>query len=203
MSKKLSAEAMAMLCDAELVSTWQEGRDEAFEVLYLRYVPGLVNLAAKKTGSRELAKEMVQDVFFDFYKRKLHLDPQGAIKAYLHHALRHRVYNYYREVMIRKKHEASIVRLQQAEENRTETDVNYHELQQLLRHGVSGLPVKCREVFVLSREEHLSNKEIASRLNISVNTVEQHMRKALQRLRGSMQHYLMWLLAMGSVFLGR
>ncbi|PST83700.1 RNA polymerase sigma-70 factor [Pedobacter yulinensis] len=185
-----SISTMSLLCDAELVTLWQQGTAEAFDVLYLRHVTGLVALAARKTGDRELAKEMVQDIFLDFFRRKSELDPEKSVKAYLYSAVQHRVYNYYREVLMRKKHEDGIARLWSAAATGTEQDLARRELEKAIQTGVNNLPEKCREVFVLSRQEHLPHKEIATRLNISVNTVEQHMRKALQRLRGSLQHYL-------------
>lgn len=60
------------------------------------------------------------------------------------------------------------------------------ELQTYLKARIAELPPQCRTVFLLSREAQLSNKEVAEKLNISVNTVEQHMRKALRILRASL-----------------
>ena len=61
-----------------------------------------------------------------------------------------------------------------------------------LREAIDKLPERCREVFVLSKMEELSNKEIAERLNISVKTVEVQMTKALSRLRKELE----WLLSL-------
>ena len=61
-----------------------------------------------------------------------------------------------------------------------------------LREAIDKLPERCREVFVLSKIEELSNKEIAERLNISVKTVEVQMTKALSRLRKELE----WLLSL-------
>ena len=64
------------------------------------------------------------------------------------------------------------------------------DINNALREAIDKLPERCREVFVLSKMEELSNKEIAERLNISVKTVEVQMTKALSRLRGELE----WLL---------
>jgi RNA polymerase sigma factor (sigma-70 family) len=55
----------------------------------------------------------------------------------------------------------------------------------MINNTIETLPTKCREVFILSRKEFLANKEIAKKLNISENTVEQHIRKAIRRIRQS------------------
>lgn len=194
MTGKLTGNQRLDTCsDALLVTLWLEGNNLAFDTLYIRYVTQLVDFASGKVGNRDLAKEFVQDVFFDVFKRQSNLNVEKSIKSYLYEALRHRVYNYYREVLVRKKHEAGIIGLWPSVHNETEKQLAYQELSQLVNASVQELPEKCRAVYVLSREENLSHKEIAGRLNISVNTVEQHMRKALQRLRYSLQHYLVWI----------
>lgn len=60
------------------------------------------------------------------------------------------------------------------------------DLYRLVREAVVALPDKCREVFLLSRDENLSNKEVADRLNISVKTVEAQITKALKRIRSTL-----------------
>jgi RNA polymerase sigma factor (sigma-70 family) len=62
----------------------------------------------------------------------------------------------------------------------------HNELVQQINTIVETLPEKCQLVYKLSREEQLSHKEIALRLNISVKTVENHIAKALQTIRLSM-----------------
>ena len=70
------------------------------------------------------------------------------------------------------------------------SNLHAKELEEKLGVAIETLPQQCRTVFKLSRQEHLSNNEIASRLAISENTVEQHMRKALRLLRISLGEYL-------------
>ncbi len=58
------------------------------------------------------------------------------------------------------------------------------EITQLVAEAVSQLPGRCRDIFLKSRNEQLSNAEIAAEMHISVKTVEAQMSKALRRLRG-------------------
>jgi RNA polymerase sigma-70 factor (ECF subfamily) len=71
--------------------------------------------------------------------------------------------------------------------NDVESYLSHKELAYQVSDAIQKLPEKCRQVFLLSRSEELSNKEIAERSGISVNTVEQHMRKALRLLRNGLQ----------------
>ncbi len=160
----------------------------AFDIFYKRYVSELVNFAEKKTYCRETAKELVQDTFLDFFQKRDLLKPENSVKAYLYTILKHKVYNHYRQNKVALRHQPFIQHHQLQSANVTEAQINDKELHNLLQQNIDRLPQKCREVFRLSRFEQLPQKEIALRLNISVNTVEQHMRKAIGKLRTSLHH---------------
>jgi RNA polymerase sigma-70 factor (ECF subfamily) len=118
------------------------------------------------------------------------LNPDISILAYLHVALKNRILNHYRHQNVHRRYE-QYVALQQSDITDNTVALLYSkELEMQIKGEIEKLPPQCRTVFLLSREEGLPNKEIASHLNISVNTVEQHMRKALRILRTSMGNYL-------------
>jgi len=75
------------------------------------------------------------------------------------------------------------------------------EMQIRFDKQVNLLPGQCRKVFLLRREEQLSNNEVAERLGISVNTVEQHMRKAIRILKEKMDYNLAWWMVMYELLL--
>jgi len=166
--------------DQQLLSLWISGDEKAFEEIYKRYFPVLVSVAWQKSGDRFIAEEVVQECMLAFYHRR----EAGIanVGAYLQVILRNKLYDYFRKTLIMQQHVAS------AGERVAQVDDPYQrlfqeELMAGIRKSINLLPEQCRKVFLLSREEHLSNQEIAVRLGISVNTVEQHMRKALRRLR--------------------
>lgn len=153
--------------------------------MYNRYVVYLVNIAAQKVDDTDTAKEIVQDVFLSFYLRKQELETVSSLKAYLYTALRNKIYSHYRKVLTRRKYEL------QAQNNLSVVTNNLHEeheakeLKQILDEKINELPAQCRKVFLMSREEQLTHKEIAEQLNISPNTVDQHIQKALRILRAT------------------
>lgn len=71
-----------------------------------------------------------------------------------------------------------------------EEDVNSRFLENILSELIEKLPSDRRRIFLLSRKDHLSNKEIASRLHISEKTVETQIRRSLIFLKEKMKYYL-------------
>ena len=178
-----------LFSDKNLIRLWQKGHLMAFDIFYRRHVVQLVNFAAQKTD-RDTAKELVQDVFLDFFQKRDLIKPEEAVKAYLYGMLKHKIYNHYRQNKVALKYQEYLYQHPVNAHQGTESQVAQKELRTALQQNIDKLPPKCREVFKLSREEHLPHKEIAFKLNISVNTVEQHMRKAINRLKISLHHFL-------------
>lgn len=171
--------------DPELIALWQAGDERAFDALYKRYVVYLVNIAVKKTDSLDNAKELVQDVFLSFYLRGKELQASNSLKPYLFTALKNKIYNHYYKQLSREKYEKTVANDLRIVTNNLQDDYEAKELNRQLQEKINKLPPQCRTVFLMSREEQLSYKEIAERLNISINTVDQHIQKALRILRSS------------------
>jgi len=150
----------------------------------------LLAIASKKIDDYETAREFVQDVFVSLFKLRDSLNPDISILAYLHVALKNRIFNHYRHQNVHRRYEQYVALQQPDISDNTVALLYSKELEMQIKGEIEKLPLQCRTVFLLSREEGLPNKEIASHLNISVNTVEQHMRKALRILRTSMGNYL-------------
>jgi RNA polymerase sigma-70 factor (ECF subfamily) len=149
----------------------------------------LLSIACNKTGDREIARELVQEAFIDLYTHKTSISPNTSIKAYLYVILKNKILGIYRKEKVRQKYFASVAEQTTTHINTTAQHIETRQLEQLLKTEIENLPEKCRMVFKLSREEFLSDKEIAEQMDISLNTVEQHKRKALRMLRTSLGNY--------------
>lgn len=176
--------------DHSLISLWQQGEEFAFDQLYKRYVIQLLKLIARKTGSEETARELTQDIFLAVYQQKKELHLIEHFKAYLFTLAKNKVFNYYRHELVKHKYHTQIL----LNDNRIIIDEGNEILEnkeqlQIIHNQIEKLPPKCREVFKLSRQENLTYKGIAQRLNISENTVDQHIRKALGILRSALENY--------------
>lgn len=111
-------------------------------------------------------------------------------KAYLYAIAKNKIFSYYRHELVKQKYQRSVL----SGDAEIMTDdlaqiTECKELQQLILDKIEELPPKCKEVFKLSRQQHLSHKAIAERLNISENTVDQHIQKALRVLRTALEDY--------------
>lgn len=143
----------------------------------------------------QVAEELVQDVFIAFYNQKSHLREDTIPGNYLFIALKNRIFNHHRQLLVQLRKEQALLP-SFVEPREGSGGLEFKELQSYVKARVEELPPQCRTVFLLSREAQLSNKEVAARLNISVNTVEQHMRKALRLLRASLGNDVAWVMLM-------
>ncbi|WP_229206260.1 RNA polymerase sigma-70 factor [Dyadobacter fermentans] len=163
-----------------------QGDDSAFEAIYNRYAVKLLAMACRKVADRSAAQDMVQDIFMNLFRMRSNLPEIQSLKGYLFGSLRNAILNYYhRESLTRRHHDILELATQRSDDSFLQK-LYARELSEHIAGIITKLPPQRRLVFQLSREEHLSNRQIAERLNISENTVEQHMRKALQFIRFSL-----------------
>ncbi|WP_018631043.1 RNA polymerase sigma factor [Niabella aurantiaca] len=155
---------------------------ESFEKLYLHFVPGMQAFVASVVGDREVALDLVQDLFVNSWINRKNLTAIEHPVNYLYCALKNNAVHYLKS----RKRVAPLV----FEENECitltggspEADVITKEIRQLLETTINELPYKCRLVFRLIKEDGLRYKEVAHLLDISVKTVEAHMRLAYSRI---------------------
>jgi RNA polymerase sigma-70 factor (ECF subfamily) len=169
--------------DEELILMLEEENISAFEEIYNRYWAKLYSSAYKRTSSKEVSEEIVQDLFTNLWVNKNKIKIESTLAGYLYTAVRYRVFNYYSKEYVRRNYHESVQSLVHDVDNSTEETILLNDLTQHVEKEVSLLPIKCRSVYTLSRNENKSNKEIAAVLGISEKTVENHMTKALKRLK--------------------
>lgn len=170
--------------------------EKAFEEVYNRYWAKLFGHAFKRIKDTEAAREIVQDVFTELWVHRHVRRVETSPVAYLHTAIRYRTLNQLEKEMVRVRHQVHIQRDAGYAHNTTEELIFLRELSGRLEKLVSGLPPQCRRVFELSRYEYRNNREIATELNISEKTVENHLTKALRFLRGHLSDLISVIMAL-------
>ena len=176
------------LSDMELFALAKHENLQAFEVIYKRHWPELIDAAYKRLQSRQKAEDIVQEILISLYNKRNILELNVSLKAYLSQALKYKVLNEFRSENVRNNYiKASF--FMDACKNDFANKLDAKELHSKIDFVVTHLPDKCRQVFHLSRHEQLSNKEIAMKLNISVSTVEKHICKALKALKSNLKTY--------------
>jgi RNA polymerase sigma-70 factor (ECF subfamily) len=179
--------------DENLIQLLQKGDRNAFEALYRRYWRKLYLLAYQKLRNRELAEELVQDLFMSLWIKQENLQIRTSVGAYLSMAVRYMIIRFFQKERMHHQYEQNAVLFPQYA-NTTEDEVAFHDLQEVIEQEINKLPLKCREVFLLSRHHNLSQKEISLQLNISEKTVENHIGKALRNLRFGLKDFIASLL---------
>ena len=181
--------------DLELLSLLKEGDRNAFTTLYNRYWDKLYAVAFNRLADEFEAEEAVQNIFLDLWKRKETITLTHTLSTYLSAAIKYHVFTRLAQIR-REKLRAEQLKIGVVVGKETTAEwLSEKELKRQLEQGINALPEKCKLVFLLSREQNLTNKQIAEELNISEKTVEGHITKALNNLRGSLSVTLPVLLA--------
>lgn len=178
--------------DIELLKLLAGDEDvQAFNEIYNRYWHKAYGAAFKRLKVTEVCEEIVQDIFTDLWFRRKELVITTSFPVYLFSAVRYKVINYIHKELLKSSHRKFTALSASELDNSTEERVIAGDLHSRLQLEVTQLPEKCREVFELSRKEHKSNREIAQSLGISEKTVENHITKALRRLRTSINSFFL------------
>lgn len=160
------------------------------EELFRKYYKVLRAFAYRLLNDKEVAEDVVQDVFYELWKKQEVLIFDTAIRSYLFRSTYTKSLNY-----LNSKFNTTQEPLEQSTENKIqqiyiqsqllapESDLLLKELHAEIKTIVDSLPDQCKKVFILSRVSELKNKEISDRLGISIKTVEKHISKALSILR--------------------
>lgn len=167
----------------------QTGDSEAFAALYRKYWRRLFDAAYRRLMLREESEEIIQEIFIDLWAKRETLLISVSLEAYLFGALRYSIYNLIRSRKVREAYFEHLLQLPEAAGNPIEDRLHYEELARALEASVANLPDKLRKVYVLSRKQNLTYKEIALQENIPVDTVEKQMGRALKILRENLKDF--------------
>ncbi|MFQ5753522.1 MAG: RNA polymerase sigma-70 factor [bacterium] len=157
----------------------------AFKALFECYQQAVYNFLYYKFSNIEAAEDVLQEVFVRLWENRHDLKEHCSIKAYVFTVANNLALNYIR-------HQKVVLKYQLQQNGKTHeaatpySALEKKELHENLMHAIEELPVQPRFVFMLSRFENLSYREISEQLNISIKTVESHMGKALKLLRKSL-----------------
>jgi RNA polymerase sigma-70 factor (family 1) len=174
---------LSTLSDQELVTLFKDGDQLAYTEIYHRF-KGVLHLHAyKKLGSFEEAKDTVQELFVQLWNTREQIPVAANLSGYLYQALRNRVFNIIAHKKVESRYMDSIATFFNEGYAITDHLVREKQLSDKIESEINNLPAKMREVFILSRKQHLSHKQIAEKLGISESTVKNQIKNALKILR--------------------
>lgn len=175
--------------DEQLLAALRADDRRAYAEIFHRYSARLFEEACRKLKSREIAEELVQELFEDLWFKRADRQAQ-QLNQYLFSAIKYRILNHIRARKVREGY-AAYCRIRQSETVAvTEETIALEDLKAALLHGMKKLPGKSREIFRLSRLEQFTVPEIALQVNLSTKAVEFHLTRSLKILRLHLKEFL-------------
>ena len=179
-----------MISDTKAVGQLIKGNVSAYEFLFRKYYGTVYCFVRNMLKDRSAAEDIAQNIFMRIWLNRASLHPDKPIKHLLFVMAKN-------EALMAKNEALDVLKSKYSKSALLSTDVHDKELENgdadkrvMMLETASGikdiiakLPPQRRTVFVLSRYNNLSNKEIAGRLGLSVRTVEKHLELALRELR--------------------
>jgi RNA polymerase sigma-70 factor (ECF subfamily) len=179
--------------EEELVRQFISGSEKACELIFHRTKGKLKGFLVKVLPKDEDVESVMQDVYLKLWSTREFIQPDRNFETYLFAITRNLVIDLMRKRLHKQRYlEDLYLKLKEGQGNSLDTShiVEYSELEKRIIELIDQLPEKRREIFKLNRLEGLTYKEIAEKLNISENTVDSQMRKALAYFHIEIEHLL-------------
>jgi len=172
-----------VITDQELAKMLALGDQTAFAEIYNRYKFILYNHAWNKTRDKQEAQDTLQEVFAMIWSKRATITIGNNLSGYLYTCVRNHILNVIVRRNTHNKYTSSILNFAQTGPVLTDHLVRENQLKALIDREIAALPPRMRQVFELSRKQHLSHKQIAEIMGTSEETVKKQMSRALKSLR--------------------
>ncbi|GAB3539266.1 sigma-70 family RNA polymerase sigma factor [Spirosoma fluminis] len=177
------------LTDWELALRLTQNDKTAFKTLFYRYHGHLYTIASQYLKDPVLAKEALQDVYLKLWNQRHSLDLSQPINDYLATAMRRYVLNHIRNDRqailrhIERQHSLTLI------DTLTDEQLIFDEYNTVVRQGLDKLPAQRQLVFILRSVDNLTDAEVASNLEISINSAKVHYQQACLFLRDYLRQH--------------
>lgn len=165
---------------------------EAFERVFRMLHDAIFRYIRSMTQGESVARDITQDVFVRLWDARERLDPDRSLEAYVYRMARNRVYNHQRNHRTRANKRANLKDASSPDEAGPllpDVQLQSDTLEANLERWIEDLPDRQREALLLSRYQGLSHNEIASVMDISPRTVNNHIVAALKKIRDQIRAF--------------
>lgn len=187
------------LSDSQLLRSCKTGSEAAFNVLFRRHFDDLLQFAIRQLNNQEQAEELVMDLMLKLWQMPAETPEIQDLKPYLFRSVKNALISHWR------KKSLSVISLDElsASEDPLTKPADHGildaEVQLLYRHKLDGLSPQRRLVYNLSREQGMTNSEIATATNLSVITVKKHLKASLDYFRKNLKpHTNTWFILLAT-----
>lgn len=157
--------------------------------MYNKFWKELYIAAFRRLRNEEHVEDVLHDLFLSLLESDFDLENETSVRSLLHTRLKSRIIDFFRRELLKLSFENQQSLQSEIDDISSDTGLMNRELESIVMQEINNLPEKMKEIFLLSREEMLSNEEIATRLNISNKTVRNQLSTALKRIRLTVQNY--------------
>jgi RNA polymerase sigma-70 factor (family 1) len=171
------------LTDDALITLLKQGDEQAFAQIYKRYAEKLAGFAGAKLYNLDDARDILHDIFVKLWEGREQLHITSNLQSYLFAVIRHRIVDKIRKNITREEYASTVQAFGIFYDTDVDKQLELKELKQTVDHSLEQLSPRIREIYKLSREEGLSNREIAEKLDLSEQTVKNQLSAALKHLR--------------------
>lgn len=174
------------VADDKLIDKLRKGDVDAFDMVYHRYAGKLFAFALKYLKSREEAEELVQSVFLKVWENQATLKKETSFKSYLFTIAYNEICNLFRKRKYLQNFIESAISEKPETSTEMESQIEFRFVLEQVDQIIVQLPEKQRVVFLKSRQEGKSSKEIADELGLSKGTVDNYISESLKFIRASL-----------------
>ena len=170
---------------ALILKEFRKGNEKAFDLVFENYSDAVYNFLRKNCQSSEDAEDLLQEIFLKLWLYRENIQPDSSISSYLFAIAKNTLLNYTRDRAKDRLLEA-FINDAELKDTREENEYEYEDLSgiiKLIDDLAQGMPPKRKEVYELRWVKGLSRKEIAEKMEISIVTVDIHLRKAVDYLK--------------------
>lgn len=160
---------------------------KALEDLFNYYYPRLYQFSKSFLKLEDGIDDILQEVFVKIWKNRANIRSSETFSPFIFTMTKNLLLNELRSRLSNQKTKEKILKLSVPDEYYSFDKLEYGELKETVDQIVNNLPIKQREVFLLSRYEGLSHKEIAEKLNISTKTVEYHIGQSINLIKNKLE----------------
>lgn len=165
---------------------------KAFDIIYKKYSRRLYGFVFRYIKQEADTEEVVQEVFMKIWQSRENINIYSSFESFLFTISHNATVNLLKKRATEQKYVEHVKSLQRIEETYELTDeIRYNELNQKFQDLLNELTPRQKEIFQLSREEGLSNEEIAKKLGISVQTVKNHLVTTLSFFKNKLDNGLL------------
>ncbi|MCZ4243629.1 RNA polymerase sigma factor [Pedobacter punctiformis] len=164
-------------------------KEKAFQLVFDAYWHPLYKQAFKKVQCKDIAKDLVQDVFICLWDKIDLLDAEGSVLAYTHAILRNKILKLYEKSEVRLRYAVSVAANGVPADQYSQNIILEKELTSIINQEIERMPPRMREIYMLKKDDDLSIRQIAEDLAISEQTIKNQLQMAYQRLRDRVKIY--------------